>query len=109
MAQAPSHVCSPYNGPCGDKFGFGACGCRGKRLLGRVLPASSAATCNSRCVMAGVGVGVAVGNESDDSGDLGLYGGGGAGFITMSSAIPLVDMWVVLLVLTESPLALHSL
>ena len=38
--------------------------------------------------MAGVGVGAAVGNESDDSGDLGLYGGGGAGFITTSGVIP---------------------
>jgi len=69
----------------------------------------SAATCDGRCVMAGVSVGVAIGNELDDSGDLGLYGGGRAGFITMSSAIPSVDMWVVLLVSTESPLALHSL
>jgi len=74
MAQAPSHVRSLYNGPCGDKFSFGACGCRGKRLLGRVLPAGSAATCDGRCVMAGVGIGVAVGNESDDSGVLGLMG-----------------------------------
>jgi len=53
-----------------------------------VLPAGSAAACDGRCVMAGVGVGVAVGNESDDSGDLRLYGGGGAGFITTSGAIP---------------------
>jgi hypothetical protein len=39
-------------------------------------------------VKAGVGVAANVGDDSDDSGDLGLYGGGGAGFITTSGAIP---------------------
>jgi hypothetical protein len=37
---------------------------------------------------AGVGIAANVGDESDDSRDLGLYGGGGAGFITTSGAIP---------------------
>ena len=38
--------------------------------------------------MVGVDVAANVGDDSDDNGDLGLYGGGGAGFITTSGAIP---------------------
>ena len=39
-----SSITRPYNGPCGNKFGFGAFGCGGKRLLGRAaqLPLATA-------------------------------------------------------------------
>ena len=78
----------PYNGSYGDKFGLGAFGCGGKRPVGRALLVGAAAACDGRCMKANVGIAANVGDESDDSGDLGLNGGGGAGFIITSGAIP---------------------
>jgi hypothetical protein len=77
----------PYNGSYGNKFGLGAFRCGGKRPIGRALLVSTAAAYNGRCVKAGVGIAANVGDKLDNSGDLGLHGGGRARFITMSSAI----------------------
>ena len=61
----------------------------GKRLVGRMLPAGSSTVGNGRCVMAGVNVAANVGDDLDNNNrDLGLCGGGRAGFITTSGAIP---------------------
>jgi len=81
-------VARPYKGPLGDKFGFGAFGCGGKRLVRGVLVTGSTTTGEGGHAMEGVEVAVNVGGESDDFGDLGVYGGGGVGFITTSGASP---------------------
>jgi hypothetical protein len=75
---------------------LGAFRCRGKRPIGRALLVGTAAACNSRYIKAGVGIIANIEDESDDSGDLGLHGGGRARFITMSSAILLCFIFLVL-------------
>jgi hypothetical protein len=67
---------------------LGAFRYEGKRPIGRALLVGVAAAYNGRCMKAGVGIAANIGDESDDSRDLGLYEGGMARFITTSDAIP---------------------
>lgn len=83
-------IARPCKMPRGDKFGLGAFGCGRKRLATGTMMAGSDTSREGGCVIVGIGTSAAanVGDEPVECGDIGVYGGGGAGFITMSGGGP---------------------
>lgn len=68
----------PYNGRWGVALGLGAFGWGRKRLAGDELELGSAIVCEGGDGTGGVGMTLNVVEELNASGDLGVYGGGGA-------------------------------